>query len=504
MSKSIDDSKLAIRSCLSRTTKLDSPIGVLSSFREIGEGGNAVVYRAEFEKGREVAVKFLAIDAAGGFQTKHHRFLAEYREIIVLADSGLVASPLASGFLELDDEKYPYIVMKKYDATLAKWRATNSPSTLADLLPVLDNLLACVESIHAAKIVHRDIKPQNIFVAANNRFVLGDFGIAWYDPTFFERVVHTTTDERLANFRFSAPEQSRSGAVPAPTMDIFALGQLIQWLVVGDTHSGVGRVLLSSRHASFMPLDRVVDAMLQQDPVNRPQTIGEVRALLDGALSTSAEKRSNPWFGLRQIDILLSRNFPGKYGLLHLSARDKIDNFMEQLSVEVRQIEMWMVRGRETNEIRKLKSLGNGVWLVDVMELQVDGIWVYKHSTDYRSYIILECGPRPSFGFYDEPLEWEEAAWFGDRYIRRGEYDDGFANIDGHIVELGRNAELRVRETGKRFWFVGAVGSNIVQVANDEVVEFVVDNLTSVGEIQPELLEPLERLRMNRQVWETR
>lgn len=52
---------------------------------------------------------------------------------------------------------------------------------------------------------------------------------------------NTRTGERLGNRLFSAPEQENANTKPAKTMDIYAIGQVLQWFATGETHRGTGR-----------------------------------------------------------------------------------------------------------------------------------------------------------------------------------------------------------------------------------------------------------------------
>jgi serine/threonine-protein kinase len=196
----------------------------------------------------------------------------------------LVASVYAFGYLETSAWKYPYIVMKHYPFTLTKWIANNRIRNMSQLKGVLRGLVRCLQLIHASGIVHRDLKPDNVFVAQDGHPVLADFGIAWFDPEQHDRLVRTTQMELFGNRGFSAPEQRQPGTPAHPTMDLWALGQLIQWLVTGQPHSGGTRMVLAQVHRSFAPLDPIVEKLLQRNPAERPQSIEQVAKMTDAAL----------------------------------------------------------------------------------------------------------------------------------------------------------------------------------------------------------------------------
>ena len=262
---------------------ITTEIGTVSDLEEIGEGGNAIAYSAKLEKVKSVVIKFLAEDCLSHNSTRFLRFYDEFRKLILLADSGLVASVYAFGYIETPDWKYPYIVMKLYPFTLAKWITTNPVRNIDHLKGMVTGLIQCLQLIHTSGIVHRDLKPENIFIARDGHPVLADFGIAWFDPEQYSRLVYTTQMELFGNRGFSAPEQRHPGIAAHPTMDLWALGQLIQWLVTRQPHPGGTRMVLAQVHRSFAPLDPIVDRLLQPEPAQRPQHTDQVATLIERA-----------------------------------------------------------------------------------------------------------------------------------------------------------------------------------------------------------------------------
>lgn len=97
-------------------------------------------------------------------------------------------------------------------------------------MDICNALTAC----HAKDIIHRDIKPQNVFVAANGNFKLGDFGIA----RTIERTTRATAG--IGTYSYMAPEVERHQPY-GKTADIYSLGLMMYWL-------------LNERRQPFMPL----------------------------------------------------------------------------------------------------------------------------------------------------------------------------------------------------------------------------------------------------------
>ena len=70
-----------------------------------------------------------------------------------------------------------------------------------------NQLLDSIENIHNNSIIHRDLKPENIF-EYDGRLVLADFDISKFEDINHINLVNTCENDRLANFHYSAPEQS--------------------------------------------------------------------------------------------------------------------------------------------------------------------------------------------------------------------------------------------------------------------------------------------------------
>jgi len=89
------------------------------------------------------------------------------------------------------------------------------------------SLLNCIAKIHEHKIIHRDLKPENIFIV-DGKLVLGDFDIAYFDDVEGVKLIKTKPSDRLANYLFSAPEQSeKTYDQITQSADLYAFGALI-------------------------------------------------------------------------------------------------------------------------------------------------------------------------------------------------------------------------------------------------------------------------------------
>ena len=220
---------------------------------------------------------------------RYKRFLSEYVNLIGLVPTGVIDLPLYYfGVQNLDgpDQEdrlgVPYIVMERCAKTLHKQCERDRLTDEDGFRKLLDRLLTTLEVIHDAGIVHRDIKPKNILLRPNGDWVLGDFGISWFDPEFYDRLAQTKPGDRLANLGFSAPEQFRRDAYEdaAPRLDLFALGQTLYYCVSGQTISGTGYPNFATLAPGLKRYDPLIHKLVRQEPSERFQSVSEVRQFL--------------------------------------------------------------------------------------------------------------------------------------------------------------------------------------------------------------------------------
>jgi len=250
----------------------------------IKEGGNSIAIFGDFQ-GEKVAVKILVSDSL----SKLNRFLCEFANVIIkLSDLKNVSKLYFYDTAIIRTNTLDIIVMKQYNDTLKY----DENYTEEEIINIFKQIIDCMEEVHKRGIVHRDLKPQNILLDNNSNIVITDFGIAYYNPEIFDLTGHTTSGERLANFDFSPPEQRNSKENPSITMDIYAIGQIIQWLVFGQPHKGTNRRKLTEKYNTkrMKLLDEIVEKCLDNNPSNRYQNIQSIKEIIANYNAKTREK----------------------------------------------------------------------------------------------------------------------------------------------------------------------------------------------------------------------
>ncbi len=184
--------------------------------RLLGRGGMASVWLA----GDEVLDRPVAIKVLSDTIASDPEFLARFRREARVA-AGLSHPNLIGVYDYADGEERPYLVMEYVPGPNLAGRT--SEGAAVDCERLARELLGALDHIHAAGIVHRDVKPQNVLIAADGSAKLIDFGIARpRDATSL-----TSTGNLLGTARYVAPEVM--GGQPATERsDLYSCGLVLR------------------------------------------------------------------------------------------------------------------------------------------------------------------------------------------------------------------------------------------------------------------------------------
>src|SRR5580658_9660155 len=205
----------------------------------IGRGGMGTVWLAERCDGRferKVAIKFLHL--ALHDQASAERFK---REGAIL---GKLAHPQIAELIDagLTSTGEPFLVLEYVEGWPIDEFCDNNKLSVDARIRLFLDVLSAVAHAHSNLIVHRDIKPTNVFVRNDGEVKLLDFGIAKVlaDEANGGGATQLTLEGGAAlTPKFAAPEQVTEGTVTTAT-DIYALGVLLYLLLTGQHPAGAG------------------------------------------------------------------------------------------------------------------------------------------------------------------------------------------------------------------------------------------------------------------------
>ncbi len=266
--------------------------------RRIGAGGMAEVW--EVEDARLAVRRALKVLPVGGADDDIRARLAQEARILARLVHPHVVTVLDVG--EEPDGRAWLVMELLSGGTLEAWIARNGPLHPREAGRVLLGVLDALGVAHAAGVVHRDVKPQNLLVASepfgSARLKLADFGIARL------RDAHdlTRTGTLMGSWALMAPEQRLDARHVGPASDLFAAAGTLVWMVhgapVSDLHVVEHRTALL---ASWPPtLAGVCHRALAFRPEQRFHSASAFAEALRFALAQEAELAavlpgSRPW-----------------------------------------------------------------------------------------------------------------------------------------------------------------------------------------------------------------
>ncbi|MER5639855.1 serine/threonine-protein kinase [Kitasatospora sp. NPDC002227] len=228
--------------------------------RPMGAGGMGEVWAAEDQLlGRRVAVKLLHRTDAGS----RERFLREARAVAGLQHPGIV---VVHDFGEVDG--LPYLVMELLTGRSLEARPGDSAVTVGWAAEVGSRVAEALAVAHAAGLVHRDVKPSNLFLTEDGAVKLLDFGLVHERPQAVEESGSGEFTVAAGTRGYMAPEQYRGLGVDARA-DLYALGGTLHALLVGCPPTD-GLQLRQLRPDVPKELEQLIGALLQADPAQRP------------------------------------------------------------------------------------------------------------------------------------------------------------------------------------------------------------------------------------------
>src|SRR5262249_53115214 len=270
------------------------PGAVLGEYKiegKIGEGGMGTVYAAVHPViGKRAAIKVLRKDLCEDPYSVE-RFMDEARVVNQIGHLNIVD---VFAFGEMLDGRH-YLVMEFLRGETLRARMDRGRVELAEACAILRPLARALEAAHGKGVIHRDLKPDNVFLVEvpdePARVKLLDFGIAKLARED-HRISRTATGAMVGTPQYIAPEQAKGHTIDA-NVDVYALGGIAFELTTGRPPFVADNAMeIVAKHLMEQPprpsqlaqvpseLDDLILAMLAKEPKSRP-SLAQVCAVID-------------------------------------------------------------------------------------------------------------------------------------------------------------------------------------------------------------------------------
>jgi hypothetical protein len=246
--------------------------------RKLGAGGMGNVFLVQDDRGRQLALKTVREEIAG-LPGVAKRFLKEI-EIAVLLDHPHVVrtyrgEKCANGTLYMVSEYCS-------GGSMSNWLQIHGPAPAAQALVWMSHVASAIDYVwREHRLIHRDVKPDNLLLDRKNQVKIADFGIARSLTGGAERL--TVTGQMLGSIHYAAPEQISGLADLDVRTDLYAIGAAFFELLSGN------------RPFEGLALGTVLNHKLFESPPplheQRPDLPPELCALIDRLLATKPDDR---------------------------------------------------------------------------------------------------------------------------------------------------------------------------------------------------------------------
>lgn len=205
---------------------LPEKFGRYRVLKKINRGAMGIVYLARDDKiGRNIAIKVLLIDSSISDEDQKEvsdRFEREARA------AGMLSNPNIVTIHDVGEEAgVPFIAMEYLGGSTLSEIIKNDPPSLSQAIDIITQILSALSYAHSQGVVHRDIKPDNIFLLPDGTVKVADFGIARIG-----KAPITMAGQVMGTPGYMSPEQVKGEAV-GPASDLFSVGVMFYELLTG-------------------------------------------------------------------------------------------------------------------------------------------------------------------------------------------------------------------------------------------------------------------------------
>lgn len=283
--------------------------------RLLGRGGMGAVYLAQQARPkRQVAVKVLMPGILMDNRPQAE-FLTRFRreaDAVAALDHINIMPVYEYG----EENELAYIVMPYITGGTLRDKLERQSLSLAEIVSIIEQVAAGLDSAHAQGIVHRDLKPGNILFHADGRILIADFGLAKIIKEATEQMstadgtppaALTSTGMIVGTPEYLSPEQGTGNPVDYRS-DVYSLGVVLyQMLARRVPFTGTSPVAVAIKHALETPplpsqfnpsIPRAVEAVVMKAMAKKPEdrynSAGEFARALRAAATTTTEERHAP------------------------------------------------------------------------------------------------------------------------------------------------------------------------------------------------------------------
>lgn len=277
--------------------------GKYQILRLVGEGGMGAVFEARHQHlNRRIAVKMMRTEFVAQRESVE-RFLREAQAATAIGHPNIV-EVLDYGLAE---DGAPFIVMAYLEGeTLAdrlyKTGRLDEKNAVATLRPIIDAL----QKAHERGIIHRDVKPENVFLARegrNERAILMDFGVSKFRVDNDTRATLTQAGAVLGTPAYMSPEQAAGRPDVTSRTDVYSMGAMLYELLTGacpfqrENYNATLAAILTENvrpPSKIVPtispaIEAVIYCAMARDAGDRFSTMAEMQAAMDEALVNPRE-----------------------------------------------------------------------------------------------------------------------------------------------------------------------------------------------------------------------
>ena len=334
---SVSNKRKGILAKVARDYECKTVEQILYHKHHIGRGSFGLIFAGINAKdGREVAVKRIEIK-----RVERPEYKREINSLIALADSEHVVRYIS--FLE-DDEFY-YLVLELMEGNLDEF-FDEYPINAAEVTRLCEDVVMGLQFLHEQKILHRDLKPQNILYKVHPKMCLkiGDFGLSRAIDSECTTVYGTIAGTRC----WIAPEvlKSKPNSVDkdrfAPESDVFLCGMLLHYILSTQKHpfSPTDCMNKSTLQVSHETEANVMNGKMDGwDNSLCPEATHLIKRMLKGNQKerpSAAEARKHPlfWSNKRKVDFLVvvgnQKEFQYPRSKRHFSSLTQVEKDLEK------------------------------------------------------------------------------------------------------------------------------------------------------------------------------